>query len=112
MSSQNTLPISVENVRSAALEFFNREKSDLIINHNRRASDLFEDIYESIPTFIFFVSRRYSKDELLKEIWHNRLIHLISEGTSAYANGERGTYDVYKIDQGKYITLKSLEQGE
>ena len=112
LKSEQNLPISLLDIREAAYEFFHRRKMEQSISDE--VTDLFERIYKYVSkkSYIFFVSNTYAKDPLLQEIYNNRWIHLIYQGITLYEGAERGNYDVYKIDPGRYINKSAFSKCE
>jgi hypothetical protein len=110
-----TLPIKKRDLRIAIHEFFTDEKRNSI-DRRPSAKLLYELIFNKIclPTnnYIFFVSSEYANSNVLKELWNYRLIHLLFQNYMAYAKGLSGTYDIYIIDYGRYVSMRSNKKGE
>lgn len=112
--AQNHLPINVSDVRMAAHEFFNQEKKHLISGSNE-ANTLFENIFQNIclnnKNNIFVVSKENSENIHLRDLWRNRLIHMVAEAIPGSAGNKEGTYDVYAIDNGRYVGMTINQKG-
>ena len=113
--TQTKLPITVKHIRMATHDFFQEEKKSLI-EERPTTFLLFEDVFEQIcqplNKYIFFVSQGLVKNRILQELWHHRLVHLLFQGHIAYANDQQGTYDIYVVDYGRYILMRSSKKGE
>lgn len=112
--TRKRLPINIKTIRAATHELFQEEKKDSIKN-SKISSVLFENIYSKIlpsKSYCFFVSESVANNRFLQELWHNRLIHLIFQGHFAYAQNKPGTFDIYVVDYGRYISMRSNKQGE
>jgi hypothetical protein len=99
-------PITLEQIQLASNKFYQYEKKVLIAK-DLEARQLFDRIYDEVcspaQSFVFFVSQQYSKDLVLRKLWHNRLIHLLYSEFKASAGGKQARYDIYAIDYGSYI---------
>jgi hypothetical protein len=109
-NSKNKLPITIPNIREATHDFFIKEKRELI-KTQAQAETLFENIFTKVclpaKTYIFFVSQEHANSEILRELWHHRLLHLLFEGLPAFASDQPRTFDIYAIDYGRFILMRS-----
>jgi len=109
------LPLLPQAVRRATHDHFQTEKVDKL-HALPKARALFEQIFEKtcLPaeSWAFFVSERYGDDRRLQELWHHRLIHNLYEGYIAWVGKKAGTYDIYVLDYGRYVTMRASKKGE
>jgi hypothetical protein len=107
--------IQLKNVRIAIHDIFQSEKQQLLQTH-ASAYSVFSDLYSKIcagsKSYCFFVSQKNSGNKNLRDLWNNRVIHLIYKGHSAFAGDTPGVYDIYVIDYGQWVTLRSNQKGE
>ena len=112
-TSKPHTPIPIRHVRLATHDFFQTEKKSPV--EKRKADAVFEDIFNKIclpnNTYVFFVSEAIANNVVMREIWHHRLAHLLFQGHFGYANGQPGTYDIYVIDYGRYISMHNTKRG-
>ncbi|HXS59682.1 MAG TPA: hypothetical protein VN703_02600 [Candidatus Sulfopaludibacter sp.] len=115
-SSNGRLPIRINNVRIGAREFFQREKNDEFLNNENETARFFENVFNRVcmpnEDSRFLVSSNNSNNPIVRELWRNRMIHLIAEKVPGFSNEEYKTYDIYAMDLGKFIGLTIFERGQ
>jgi hypothetical protein len=101
-------PISVQHVRLAAKNWYQRDK-DKSVAANEKAKDLLHWIVDTVigqRRARAFLLRSDSNNELIEALYDARVLHILKRGVSTHDQpGVR--YDVYKIDYGCYVDLIS-----
>jgi hypothetical protein len=96
--------ITTEDIRKAAYKCFHRDKEQSI---TKEAQDLLHWIIDRViaerDARAFLLENNVS-DELIDELFDNRVIHLVHRNKSTHDKPGR-RYDVYKIDYGCYVEL-------
>jgi len=99
-------PISVQHVRVAAKNWFQRDK-DKSISSNAKARDLLHWINDTVigqRRARAFLLRSDAGDELIDALYDARVLHVLKRSVSTHDQpGVR--YAVYKIDYGCYVDL-------
>lgn len=101
-------------VRIAIHEFFQQEKKSSVSTAAVPAYAVFEQIFQVClknESDMFFVSQALARGRVLRELWHHRIVHLVAEGQLAFADGEPGTYDIYVVDFGRYVSMYGSKRG-
>jgi hypothetical protein len=106
-----TNQISVNDIRSAARDWYQRDKSN-VIRTNQGTADLLNWIIDEVighrraRAFLLKSDRR---DELIDTLFDARLLHILKRNVSAHDQpGVR--YDVYKLDYGCYVDLITTQR--
>ena len=104
--------ISVNDVRSAARDWYARDKS-AVIRSNPQANDLLNWITDKVigeRRARAFLLLGHERDELINALFDARLLHILKRNISAHDQpGVR--YDVYKLDYGCYVDLIATQRG-
>ena len=99
-------PISVQHVRVAAKNWYQRDK-DKVVAANEKAKDLLHWIIDTVigeRRARAFLLRSDQADDLIEALYDARVLHLLKRSVSTHDQpGVR--YDVYKIDYGCYVDL-------
>lgn len=100
-------PIGVPEIRSAADDWFQQDKS-AATNGNVAAQALLEKVRDEVighrQARAFLLRQDEVRDHLIQQLIDSRLLHLIKRGYSA--QDEPGVrYDVLQIDYGCYVNL-------
>lgn len=115
-SQPDELPIGLQRMRDAIHEFYTSEKTQRLGatgQVERKLFDaIFQDICVSAHTPFFFVSTRNGTNQVLHNLWDRRLVHLLYTDYFAYADGRPGTYDVYVMDYGRFVSMRRNTVGD
>ncbi|WP_141745033.1 hypothetical protein [Actinomyces sp. HMSC08A09] len=99
--------ISVDNIRSAARQWFQTDKATAISNKTNALNLLnwsIDKVIREKKSRAFLLPQENSSNELILFLYNSRVLHLVRRGYSAKDRpGER--YDVWAIDYGAYIDL-------
>lgn len=98
--------ISVQMIRSAARDWYQRDKAS-ILNYKSQLNDLLQWIISEVienRKARAFLLRSDQRDEMIDELFDARLLHLLKKSVAAHDKpGVR--YLVYKLDYGCYVDL-------
>jgi hypothetical protein len=111
----DTLPIDEKRVREAIHDFFTFEKNEDFGEESPERT-LFEELFREVclanQTPFFLVSTARGTNQVLRNLWDRRLIHLLYREYFAFAGEEPGTFDIYVMDYGRFVSLRSAAKGE
>lgn len=96
--------ISMQHVRTAVLEWFQREKAAVLRNNEElsRVLDLIIDVVIGSRNARAFLFPSNVSDSTIDQLFDARVLHILKRNVSAKdAPGER--YDVFKVDYGFYV---------
>jgi hypothetical protein len=103
--------ISVNDVRSAARDWYQRDKSTAL-RANQEAAHLLNWITDEVISHRrarAFLLRSDSRDKLIDTLFDARLLHVLKRNISAHDQpGVR--YDAYKLDYGCYVDLITTQR--
>jgi len=108
LSAQRALdePISVEHIRLAARDWYQRDK-DKAVSANAKAHELLHWIIDKVigqRRARAFLLRAGHSDTLIEDLYDARMLHVLKRNISTHDQpGVR--YDVYKLDYGCYVDL-------
>ncbi|MBM6596607.1 ATP-binding protein [Microvirga pudoricolor] len=98
--------ISVSHIRSAAHDWYERDKASYL-NNNQQAAELLHWIIESVigaRRARAFLVRSDLRNDILERLFDERILHIAKRSYSA--KDEAGTrYKVWKLDYGSYVDL-------
>jgi hypothetical protein len=102
----NAKPISVQHVRVAARNWYQRDK-ERAASANERAQQLLHWVIDEVirgRRARAFLLRGRSNDQLIDSLYDARVLHILKRAISSHDQpGVR--YDVYKLDYGCYVDL-------
>ncbi len=105
-------PISVEHIRAAARDWYQRDK-DKTVSTNRPAHELLHWIIDEVighRRARAFLLRAGSSDPLIESLYDARVLHVLKKNVSTHDQpGVR--YNVYKLDYGCYVDLINTGKG-
>jgi hypothetical protein len=108
-------PISERAVLDGAIRHFQDDKQPEIA-HDATLTGAFDRLFQLViksGSKLFAVSSELSEqNDILRELWHYRFIHLVQSRLPIFADDIVKEYDIYTMDYGKLLSLKLTQEGD
>lgn len=115
-SKPDELALDVKRVRDAIHEVFTQEKSPSFGERDSPERLLFDAVFHELclkaQTPYFFVSTSVASHPVLRTLWKQRAVHLLQSDYFAFADGAHGVFDIYIMDYGRFVSMRSTALGE